>query len=145
LAHSSRDKEHLGIDSNVLIAYLVQTHPDHQRVIALQTKHHAVNPTVIHETYHTFVFKLKVEPKVAARLLLEYIKGTLFLDIKYSDTEIGLKIASEYGLGGRDSLILAPFVMSPQVTKFITFDSQLLNLKISYGDRKLAIISPDRL
>ncbi|HXG06193.1 MAG TPA: PIN domain-containing protein [Nitrososphaera sp.] len=146
MARPRRDKEHLGIDSNVLVAYLVAAHPDHGRVHSLRNRGHAVNPTVIHETYHACVFKLKVEPWDMTDLLLEYMRGALFLNTTYGIVVLGLKIAREYGIGGRDSLILASYLMSGRVSKLVTLDRALLGLgKVSHGGRSLKIISPDSL
>jgi len=46
LANSRRDQKHLGIDSNVLVAYLVPEHPEHGVVKWLANKVHAVNETL---------------------------------------------------------------------------------------------------
>ena len=74
MANSRRDQKHLGIDSSVLVAYLVQEHPDHSTVRSLANKTHAINPTVIHETYHTCVFKLRLDPEETVKVLLSYLK-----------------------------------------------------------------------
>lgn len=147
MANTARDKEYLGIDSNVLIAYIVEAHPDHHKVGLIRKEKHAVNPTVIHETYHTCVFKLKAEPKDTSSLLLNYMRRVLFLDMTYNAVEVGLKIATDYGIGGRDSLILASYLISGYVSKFVTFDRTLLDIeKVSHGGRHhLRIVSPNRL
>jgi len=146
MANTARDKEHLGIDSNVLIAYIVKAHPDHDKVGLVEKKNHAVNPTVIHETYHTCVFKLRAEPKDVTSLLLDYMRRALFLDMTHVTAEVGLKIASDYGIGGRDSLILASYLMSGYVSEFVTFDRTLLGMeKVSHGGRRLRIVSPGRV
>lgn len=146
MADTTRDKEHLGIDSNVLIAYIAEVHPDHDKVGPIVKKNHAVNPTVIHETYHTCVFKLRAEPKCTISLLLNYMRRALFLDMTYNTTEVGLKIASDYGIGGRDSLILASYLMSGHVSKFVTFDRTLLDMKkVSHGAHHLQIVLPNHV
>ncbi len=146
MARPRRDKEHLGIDSNILVAYLVAAHPDHDKVSSLRNRGHAVNPTVIHETYHTCVFKLKAEPKDTTELLLEYMRRALFLNTIYDTVVLGLKIARDHGIGGRDSLILASYLMSDHISKLVTLDRALLELgKVSHGGRSLKIVSPDSL
>lgn len=146
MARPTRDKEHLGIDSNVLVAYIVSAHPDHDKVSPIRNRGHAVNPTVIHETYHTCVFKLKAGPGETTHLLLEYMKRALFLNTTYDTVALGLKIARDYGIGGRDSLILASYVMSGRISKLVTLDRALLEIgRVSHGGHNLKIVSPDDL
>ena len=143
MANSRRDQKHLGIDSNVLVAYLVQEHPDHSRVRSLADKTHAVNPTIIHETYHTCTFKLKRSPEQTAKVLLSYTKLALFLPITEKTTELGLKLALDHGLGGRDALILASYFSSRQVSRFVTLDESLLRIgQIKSGSKMLKISTP---
>ena len=146
MAKPRRDKEHLGIDSNILVAYIVAAHPDHDKVSSIRNKAHAVNPTVIHETYHTCVFKLKAEPGDTTSLLLEYMRRALFLNTTYGTVTLGLKIARDHGIGGRDSLILASYLMSGHIGKLVTLDRALLEIgKVSHGARNLKIVSPETL
>ncbi|MEW6603072.1 MAG: hypothetical protein AB1351_00095 [Thermoproteota archaeon] len=146
MAKPRRDKEHVGIDSNILVAYIVAAHPDHEKVSPIRNMGHAVNPTVIHETYHTCVFKLKAEPGEMTGLLLEYMKRALFLNTSYGTVALGLKIARDHGIGGRDSLILASYLMSAHVSKLVTLDRALLEIgKVSHGGHNLKILSPDNL
>jgi len=146
MAKPRRDKEHLGIDSNILVAYLVAVHPDHDKVSSLRNRSHALTPTVIHETYHTCVFKLKANPRDTTDLLLEYLRRALFLNTTYGTVALGLKIARDHGIGGRDSLILASYLMSEHIGKLVTLDKALLELgKVNHGGRNLKIVSPDSL
>jgi len=146
MAKPRRDKEHLGIDSNILVAYVVAAHPDHGRVLSIRNIGHAINPTVIHETYHTCVFKLKAEPGETTHLLLEYMKRVFFLNTTYDTVALGLKIARDHGIGGRDSLILASYLMSDHISKLVTLDRALLEIgKVSHGGHNLKIVSPDDL
>jgi len=140
LANSRRDQKHLGIDSNVLVAYLVPEHPEHGMVKWLANKDHAVNPTVIHETYHTCIFKLKRDPEQTVKVLLSYMKLALCLPITEKTTELGLKLALEHGLGGRYALILASYFSSRQVSRFVTLDKSLLRIgQIKSGNKILKI------
>ena len=147
MARPRRDKEYLGIDSNVLVAYIVAGHPDHEKVLPISGRGHAVNPTVIHETYHTCVFKLEAEPSDTTNLLLDYMRRALFLDITYGTVVLGLKIARDHGIGGRDSLILASYLLaSGHISKLVTLDEALLDIgKVNHGGRNLQILSPDSL
>ena len=130
------------IDSNVLISYLVPEHPDHEATQVLVKRNHAVNPTVIHETYHASVFKLKRNPADTVKTLLEYLDLVLSLPIDTMTVRRGLRLAAKHSLGGRDALILASYLHSKQVGTFVTMDKSLLTLKeLRLGDRVLKIAS----
>jgi predicted nucleic acid-binding protein len=142
VAKARRDKEYLGIDSNVLVAFLIDNHPDHDKVKGLLNFIHVINPTVIHEVYHTCVFKLRIDAKVIADILIEYIDNTLFLPITYDTTRLGLRIAVKYMLGGRDALIIASYLNS-NIRRLVTFDKELLKLnKIALEGKRIDIIKP---
>jgi len=141
VANASRDQKHLALDSNVLAAYLDLEHPQHNKVSSLASRRIVLNPTVVHETYHTLVFKMKWPSKDAAEVLREMLDDSdiLFLNQTKDTTKTGLKFAERYELGGRDALILANFV-NPSVAEFVTFDKQLIRLrKVEHGRRKLTI------
>jgi predicted nucleic acid-binding protein len=143
LADTRRDQKYLGIDSNVLVAYLLPDHPYHDLTRSLAGKKHAINPTVLHETYHTCVFKLKRRPEDTVKALLEYMAVSLCLPINSDTVELGLKFALEHHLGGRDALILASYASSVQVDTFVTFDRILFDIKqLSFGRRELKIVRP---
>ncbi len=124
----------VGLDSNILCYSLDPAYPEHRFVKDLLLNLSpdnlvAVNPTVIHETYHALVFGQKWVPREASRrlgLLLKhpYVK---FLNQTKEVTSIGLRIAVRYGLGGRDSLILANFI-SNRIPVIYTHDSDILSL-----------------
>lgn len=55
-------------------------------------------------------------------------------------TKLGLSIGLEYGLGGRDCLILANFI-SNNIERMATFDSVLFNLgELSIDERTIRIL-----
>ncbi|MDA4121986.1 MAG: type II toxin-antitoxin system VapC family toxin [Thaumarchaeota archaeon] len=141
MAHPRRDQEHLGIDTNVLVAYLDRDHPSHGRTERLSNRAVALNPTVIHEAYHTLVFKMKWQPKEAARILAEASteEQNLFINQTLTTTKMGLHLASRHGLGGRDALILANF-LAGGIRELVTLDDRLIALKkVRYGKRALTI------
>jgi predicted nucleic acid-binding protein len=145
LAKSGRNQEYLGIDSSILVAYLVPEHPDHELTAGLAKERHAVNPTVLHETYHTAVFKLRRRPADTVKALLEYMSLALCLPINSMTVERGLRLALKYSLGGRDALILASYLSSKDVSAFVTMDRSLLSLKeIGFGKKMLRIVSSAR-
>jgi len=141
MAYARRDQRHLAVDSNVLVAYLDREHPQHSKVTSLASRRAALNPTVVHETYHTLVFKMKWASDDASEVLTELLDDTniLFLNQTKDTTRIGLRFAERYALGGRDALILASF-LNPSVAEFETFDKGLIRLrKVEHGRRKLII------
>ena len=100
-----------------------------------------MNPTVVHEAYHTLVFKMKWMADDATGVLTEMLDGTniLFLNQTKDTTKIGLRFAERYALGGRDALILASF-LNPSIAEFKTFDRELIRLRgVEHGRRKLTI------
>jgi predicted nucleic acid-binding protein len=144
MAYNGRDQKYLAIDSNVLVAYLDRDHPQHRKVKPLASKRVALNPTVIHETYHALVFKLKWSPDGARLTLREALddRNNLFLNQTLDTTRAGLALAERYSLEGRDSLILANY-MSPSVSYMLTFDKTLLSIgRAIFGRRELKIRSP---
>lgn len=146
MAHARRNQEHLGIDSNVLLAYLIPDHPDHEKTAVLRGRMHAVNPTVIHETYHASVFRLKRNPANTVRVLFDYMDLALSLPIDTLTSKRGLGLAARHSLGGRDALILASYLLSKKVRRFVTFDKSLLALgEVKAGARILPIVSPTAL
>ncbi len=129
MAQRSRDKTYLGIDSHVLIAYLIPDHPDHNATKSLTQQYHAVNPTVLHEAYHTCVFRLRRKPEELVKILTDYMDFVLCLSMNSETVRWGLKVALEHSLGGRDALILSSYGLSKEVKTFTTMDRKLLALK----------------
>jgi predicted nucleic acid-binding protein len=141
MAHSRRDQEHLGIDTNVLVAYLDKDHPSHAETSGLADESVALNPTIVHEAYHTLVFKMKWAPQDASEALTEASMdaNNLFINQTLKTTKMGLRIATEHNLGGRDALILANLVAA-RISKFVTYDKALLVLGVvKYGRSTLSI------
>lgn len=131
MGNTKRDKEYLGVDTNVLVAFLDKEHPDNPETkILAKHRYNAVNPTIIHEAYHTLVYKQKWRREDAKNTLSDYIDldTILFLDQTKKITKLGLAVGAKYGLGGRDSLILANFI-SNSIKGMVTFDGELLNIK----------------
>src|SRR3989449_9019684 len=142
MADSGRYQEHLGIDTNVLVAYLDNEHPLHRGTSSLSRKSAAFCPTVIHEAYHTLVFKMKWDKQEASEVLTEVVadENNAFVNQTVRTTKVGLHLA--VGLGGRDSLILAAY-LSAGLKNFLTYDKALLSLRIaSYGKNSLRIRHP---
>jgi predicted nucleic acid-binding protein len=143
MAHSRRDQEHLGIDTSVLVAYLDRDHPSHGETDGLADEPIALNPTIVHEAYHTLVFKMKWTPKDASEALTEASMDVRnrFFNQTLRTTKMGLRLAVEHNLGGRDALIVANFVAA-RIPRFVTYDKALLTLGVvKYGRATLSIES----
>lgn len=141
MAYSQANKGYLGIDTNVLIAYLDRYHPNHRQTEKLRRKAIAISPTIIHEAYHSLVFKMKWDPNQAGVTLEELMtdRNNLFLNQTLQTTRVGLHLAVRYGLGGRDSLILANLMVS-SILNMVTFDQDLINLgSVSYRNKVLKV------
>ncbi len=144
MAHPSGNQGHLGIDTSVLVAYLDRDHPSHRDTAWLASSAVALNPTIIHEAYHTLVFKMKWNGKEANTALLEACSDAhnVFLNQTLRTARAGLNLAVSYKLGGRDALILA-CLLTGGVEELVTFDQVLLRLKrVEYGKTDLTIKAP---
>ena len=146
MANARRDQKYLGLDTNVLVAYLDDDHPQHNETRTLRKSTIALNPTVSHEAYHTLVFKMKWNDKEASDMLKDIItdENNLFISQSFRTTLVALDIAAQYHLGGRDALIIANFFVG-KVRELRTFDEELLEKrKIRYGRKSILIRRPYR-
>ena len=144
MANARRDQKYLGIDTNALVAYLDIDHPQHSETHKLVKRKIALNPTIVHEAYHTLVFKMKWLEDEASQVLKDVImdENNLFINQSLKTTITGLDIATEYRIGGRDALIVASFVVG-RISQCRTFDRKLLELgKIKYGRRSVSFRRP---
>jgi predicted nucleic acid-binding protein len=124
-----------GLDTNILCYALDPAYPEHKILGGLliglsQENIVAINPTVLHETYHVLVFYSQWLPPEATKklsLLLNHPYIEFYNQTKRT-TQIALNIATQYNLGGRDALIIANFVANKTSTIF-THDQELLKLK----------------
>ncbi len=136
MAHALGNERHLALDTNVLLQFLVAEAPEHKRLGFLGRFSHVTCPTVIHETYHTCVFKLGLDRRQTAELLKEYMEDSLVCPIDTETSRNALDIAVDHNLGGRDALIISCYasakrffpVLGPNIT-VLSFDSDLLQLK----------------
>mgnify|MGYP000386115726 CR=1 FL=1 len=139
----------VGLDTNILCYSLDPAYPEHERLkgllLNLSPEHRvAVNPTILHETYHTLVYGQKWVPSEAKRRLQMIIRHpyVLFFNQTKRTCIVGLNLAVKHGLGGRDALIIANFIVN-KVPIMYTHDKELLALnKISWGNWALKFIDP---
>ena len=139
----------IGLDTNILCYALDPAYPEHQAVedllINLSPENRiAVNPTILHETYHTLVFSLKWFPEEATKrlsMLLQHPYVEFFNQTKKT-VQIALTLAVKHNLGGRDALIIANFITNKIPTVF-THDRELLALQeLSWKSQRLTFKDP---
>ena len=135
-----------GIDSSILVYAMDPMTAEHDKtkraIMALEDW--ALNPTVVHEVYHALVFKrgmLARDARSKLRVLISD-RRTKFLNITKTISLYSLDLASEFNLGGRDSLIVGCYLHGG-MESVLTHDSDLLNLgKVRFKGRQIAFVDP---
>ena len=105
-----------------------------------------VNPTVVHETYHTLVFDQKWAPAEARQRILTTLQHphVEFYGQTRRISLIGLDLAARLNLGGRDSLMLAGFIAN-EVQLLYSHDDTLTRLvRVSWKNSTIRIEDPLR-
>jgi len=138
-----------GVDTNILCYALDPAYPEHEKLknllIRLSPENRvAINPTILHETYHTLVFGQKWVPNEAGRRLKMLLKHP-YIEF-FSQTKktciIALNLALQHKLGGRDALITANFVAN-KIPTIYTHDHELLvRKKITWKNFHVAFKDP---
>ena len=139
----------VGLDTNVLCYALDPAFPEHKGLsrllVDLSSENVvALNPTVIHETYHVLVFYLEWVPEEAARRLSMLLKHPYveFFNQTKKISRIALNLSVKHNLGGRDALITANFLAN-KVPTIYTHDRELLKLKkISWRNSRVTFKDP---
>ena len=101
---------------------------------------------MIHETYHTLVFRRKISPFDSRRKIVEFLrdKRTNFINLTPTVSLFALDLAAKMNLGGRDSLILGCYLHN-KIPEVYSHDEELVNLaKVSIKGRTLRITDPIR-
>jgi predicted nucleic acid-binding protein len=104
----------------------------------------AVNPTVIHESYHTLVYGQKFTRSEASHRLGLLLKHPyiFFLNQTRRTCQIGLELADRYVLGGRDAQILADYI-GGKVPVVYTHDRDLASIqRVAWRSASLEIRDP---
>ena len=125
----------VGLDTNILCYALDPAYPEHEKLKSLlinlsPENRVAINPTTLHETYHTLVFSQKWVPSEAAKrlkMLLRHPYIEFFSQTKKTCI-IALNLALQHEIGGRDALIISNFIAN-KVPLIYTHDQELLSLK----------------
>ena len=138
-----------GVDTNILCYALEPTYPEHERVKDLLSSLSsenivALNPTVLHEAYHTLVFYLEWTPEEAARRLTALIRYPYieFFNQTKKTTLIALNLSVKHNLDGRDALIIANFIAN-KIPIMYTHDNPLLKIqKITWKNTNITFKDP---
>jgi predicted nucleic acid-binding protein len=136
----------IGIDTNILAYALDPTFPEHSKAkkAILSSDGVAINSTVVHECYHTLVFRRKIPPTDSKLKIVELLKDsrTTFLNMTKGVSLFALNLATKMNLGGRDSLIIGCYLHN-NVAEIYTHDEDLAKLvTINFKRRHIRIIDP---
>jgi predicted nucleic acid-binding protein len=138
-----------GLDTNIICYALDEEYPENKKAsnllfdLSAENKI-ALNPTTIHETYHTLVFGQKWIPRDAAQTLKMLLKHPYikFLNQTMKSTTIALNLSVKHGLGGRDALIIANFLTN-EIPIMYTHDKEIIKIqKISWKNSNLIFKDP---
>ena len=135
-----------GIDSSILVYALDPTTDEHvsARDSILSTQAWAINPTVVHESYHALVFKRGMSPGDARLKLGAFIRDrrTTFLNLTKTISLFSLDLGPKLSLGGRDALIVGCYLRNGMETT-LTHDKDLLSLqRLRFKDREMKFVDP---
>ncbi|MBX8638421.1 MAG: PIN domain-containing protein [Thermoplasmata archaeon] len=150
MAHAFGNERYLALDTNVLVQFLISDAPGNESLRFLETVTHLTCPTVLHEAYHTCVFKLHLNPAETAGILKKYAEESMVVPIDMETSMAGLDVAAMHNMGGRDALIIASYASAgrffPNLGSHITvlsLDRDLLRLKkLSISGTTITLLSP---
>ena len=139
----------IGLDTNILCYALTSCYPEHEKVkdllITLSPENLvALNPTVLHEAYHTLVYYSEWFPEEAAKRLTALLRHPYieFYNQTQKTSLIALNLAVKNKLDGRDALITANYIAN-KITIMYTHDKALLKLqKITWKNTYLTYKDP---
>ena len=139
----------VGLDTNILCYALDKSYPENEKVNDLLTSLSAenmvaLNPTVLHEAYHTLVYYLEWTPEEAAKRLSMMLRHPYieFYNQTQKTSLIALNLCVKHGLDARDALIVANFIAN-KTPIIYTHDRELLKLqKITWKNTNLTLKDP---
>lgn len=139
----------IGLDTNILCYALDPAYPEYEKLKNLltglsPTNRIALNPTILHETYHTLVYGQKWFSTEAAKRLKMLLKHPYieFFSQTRKTSILALNLANQHKLGGKDSLIIANYLAN-KVPTIYTNDQELLTLKgISWKNQHITFKDP---
>ena len=124
------------------------TFPEHEKAkrAVLSSSGCAVNATVIHETYHSLVFRRKMSSIDSKRKIAGFLgdKRILFINSTRTVSTFALDLAVRSNLGGRDSLIIGCYLCN-KIPEVYSHDEDLVKLeKVSMKGNTIRITDPIR-
>ena len=146
--HEGNLESLIGLDANILAYALDPTFPEHEqaKTATLSLDGWAINATVVHETYHTLVFRRKISPADSRRKVVELLKDrrTVFINLTTATCLFALNLAASMNLGGRDALIIGSYLYN-KIPQMYSHDEELARLKkITVRGKTLHITDPIR-
>lgn len=135
-----------GVDSSILVYALDPETKEHPKAVraVLSLQDWGVNPTVVHEIYHTLVFKRGMKPADANSKVKTLLRDrrTRFFNITKTISLYSLDLASEFNLGGRDSLIVGCYMMNG-LEAMLTHDGAILQIeKANFRSHQITFHDP---
>jgi len=135
-----------GVDSSILVYALDPETKEHSRAVraVLSLQDWAVNPTVVHEIYHTLVYKRGMKPADANSKIKTLLRDrrTRFFNITKTISLYSLDLASEFNLGGRDSLIVGCYMMNG-LEAMLTHDGAILQIgNVNFRGHQITFLDP---
>ena len=139
----------VGLDANIICYALDEAYPEHEKLrdllLNLSPENKiSLNPTTLHEAYHTLVFGQKWVPEDARKtlkMLLLHPHAEFFSQTK-KNCSLALDFSVHHSHGGRDALIIANFLTN-KVPVVYTHDQELLKLnKISWKHLHITFRDP---
>ncbi len=136
----------VGLDTNILVYSLDPQLPEHAicREYILNLSSPILCPAVIAETYHTLVFKRGYTSEDTRTKLKAVLtdKRPTFANHTQRSSLAGMNLAVKYRLGGRDSLILASYLLSRGI-EMATHDRDLLKIRsVQLSGREILLTDP---
>jgi predicted nucleic acid-binding protein len=136
----------IGVDTNILVYALDPTFPEHAKAkkAVLSSDAVAINSKVVHECYHTLVFRRKITPTDSKLKIVELLKDsrTIFLNMTKGVSMFALDLATKMNLGGRESLIIGCYLHN-NVEEMYSHDEDLTKLAtVKFKRRHARITDP---
>ena len=138
----------MALDTNILVYMLDPAYPEHKYCNFITKLSEdfilCLNPTVVHEAYHTLVYGQKWVREDARRKLEALIKHpyTKFFNQTKRICMEALKIAESYDLGGRDSLIIANYLLNG-IEGMFTHDEEIKGIgEVRWRRGRIRFIDP---
>jgi len=139
----------VGFDANIICYAVDSAYPEHEKLgnlfLGLSPENRiAVNPTTLHEAYHTLVFSQKWVPEDASKVLKALLSHpyVAFFNQTKKNCSLGLSLSVQHKVSGRDALIIANFLAN-KVPVVYTHDDELLKLKrITWKNSRITFQDP---